>query len=259
MILRSTPDDCLNAASSTRDGLRLHDDDLRRCDRRLVPPGGDGFDSNGDLTITGGTVVVDGQHGGQICLLDADGTITASGGTAASPRAAAGMGMKTLEAAQPLRRYGSTGFLAACRAVRRAVRSPRTRDFTIEDADGQCCVQRHSQMRCEIILFSFADVVATVRIPSRRATAPPKGPRRADGFHRHGAWGDGFPAADRSRTENRLRALIWSDAKRREARASRTGKCPKCPAASAPHRPAGREAPADFRQSPQRATVLPIH
>jgi len=61
--------------------------------------------------------------------------------------------------------------------------------------------------------------------------------------------------ADRSQTVNRPRALTVRCQTARSQSFS-TGKCPKCPAASAPHRPVGREAP--LTATPQRATVPPI-
>ena len=95
----------------------------------------------------------------------------------------------------------------------------------------------------------------TVRIPSRRATAPPKGPRRAGRFPPAWAWAAASPAVDRSQTVNCPRALTVRCQTAR-SQSFPTGKCPKCPAASAPHRPVGREAP--LTATPQRATVPPI-
>ena len=75
-------DDCLNAANS----------DLTNYDFSMTISGGtihaytssgDGFDSNGDLTISGGTVVVLTANTADDQALDADGTLTVSGGTSA--------------------------------------------------------------------------------------------------------------------------------------------------------------------------------
>lgn len=54
---------------------------------------GDGFDSNGDLTITGGTVIVWTANTADNEPLDADGTITVSGGTVLAAGGSSGMGM----------------------------------------------------------------------------------------------------------------------------------------------------------------------
>lgn len=54
---------------------------------------GDGFDSNGDLTITGDTVIVWTANTADNEPLDADGTITVSGGTVLAAGGSSGMGM----------------------------------------------------------------------------------------------------------------------------------------------------------------------
>ena len=53
---------------------------------------GDGFDSNGELTITGGTVIVWTANTADNEPLDADGTITVSGGTVLAAGGSSGMG-----------------------------------------------------------------------------------------------------------------------------------------------------------------------
>lgn len=54
---------------------------------------GDGFDSNGELTITGDTVIVWTANTADNEPLDADGTITVSGGTVLAAGGSSGMGM----------------------------------------------------------------------------------------------------------------------------------------------------------------------
>ena len=54
---------------------------------------GDGFDSNGDLTITGGSVTVWTASTADNRPLDTDGTITVSGGTVLAAGGSSGMGM----------------------------------------------------------------------------------------------------------------------------------------------------------------------
>ena len=91
-ITINASDDCLNAANS----------DLTDYDFTMTISGGtidayssagDGFDSNGDLTITGGTVIVWTANTADNEPLDADGTITVSGGTVLAAGGSSGMGM----------------------------------------------------------------------------------------------------------------------------------------------------------------------
>ena len=62
--------------------------------------GGDGFDSNGDLTISGGIVSVWTASTADNQPLDADGTVTVSGGTVLAAGGSSGMGLN-LQADQP--------------------------------------------------------------------------------------------------------------------------------------------------------------
>ena len=91
-ITINASDDCLNAANS----------DLTDYDFTMTISGGtidacssagDGFDSNGDLTITGDTVIVWTANTADNEPLDADGTITVSGGTVLAAGGSSGMGM----------------------------------------------------------------------------------------------------------------------------------------------------------------------
>lgn len=68
---------------------------------------GDGFDSNGDLTISGGTVAVWTANTADNEPLDADGTVTISGGTVLAA-GGSGMGLN-LSAQQPCVIFGGSG------------------------------------------------------------------------------------------------------------------------------------------------------
>ena len=68
---------------------------------------GDGFDSNGDLTISGGSVTVWTANAADNEPLDADGTVTISGGTVLAAGGSGGMGM-SLAAAQSCVIFGGT-------------------------------------------------------------------------------------------------------------------------------------------------------
>ena len=156
-ITINASDDCLNAANS----------DLTDYDFTMTISGGtidayssagDGFDSNGDLTITGGTVIVWTANTVDNEPLDADGTITVSGGTVLAAGGSSGMGMN-LEAAQPCVIYGSTGFGGMPGSTQSSLIAADA-DFTIEDADGNAVYSGTARCGANFILFSSADVVA---------------------------------------------------------------------------------------------------
>ena len=79
-------DDCMNAANSD----------------------GDGFDSNGDLNISGGTVVVWTANRADNQPLDADGTLSVTGGTVLAAGGSSGTAL-SISAEQAYVSYGSTG------------------------------------------------------------------------------------------------------------------------------------------------------
>ena len=86
-------DDCLNAANSDLTG---YDFVLDISGGTLVmdTTSGDGIDSNGTLTISGGSVTVWTGNAADNQPLDADGTISITGGTVLAAGGSAGMGMK---------------------------------------------------------------------------------------------------------------------------------------------------------------------
>ena len=99
-------DDCINAANADLTGysyaLNIFGGTITaRSDS------GDGFDSNGDLTISGGYVTVWTANAADNEPLDADGTVTVSGGTVLAAGGSGGMGM-SLAAAQPCVIFGGT-------------------------------------------------------------------------------------------------------------------------------------------------------
>ena len=100
-------DDCLNAANSDLPGYAFT---LEISGGTLVmdTTEGDGIDSNGSLTITGGTVVVWTAGAADNQPLDADGEISVTGGTVLAAGGSAGMGMN-LASGQTYVTFGSTG------------------------------------------------------------------------------------------------------------------------------------------------------
>ena len=99
-------DDCINAANPSLSG---YSDALNISGGTIVAytTSGDGFDSNGDITISGGTVAVWTANAADNSPLDADGTVTISGGTVLAAGDSGGMGMN-LSAQQPCVTFGST-------------------------------------------------------------------------------------------------------------------------------------------------------
>ena len=96
--LQST-DDCINAANSDQPN---GDFQINIAGGKITASAsdGDGFDSNGDLTISGGSVAVWTANAADNEPLDADGTVTISGGTVLAAGESSGMGIH-LEASQP--------------------------------------------------------------------------------------------------------------------------------------------------------------
>ena len=99
-------DDCINAANADLSGYSY---ELNIFGGTITArsDNGDGFDSNGDLTISGGSVSVWTANAADNEPLDADGTVTVSGGTVLAAGGSGGMGM-SLAAAQPCVIFGGT-------------------------------------------------------------------------------------------------------------------------------------------------------
>lgn len=98
-------DDCLNAGNSA---LTNYDFEINISGGtlRAYTTAGDGFDSNGTMTISGGDIEVWTANAADNQPLDADGGITVTGGTVLAAGGSNGMGM-TLAAEQPYVTYGS--------------------------------------------------------------------------------------------------------------------------------------------------------
>lgn len=137
--------------------------------------------------------------------LDADGTITASGGTVLAAGGSSGMGMN-LEAAQPCVIYGSTGFGGMPGSTQSSLIAADA-DFTIEDADGNAVYSGTARCGANFILFSSADVVADSAYTLKAGDSSTEGTAQSGTVSTGMGMGGGFPAADRSQTVNRPRAL----------------------------------------------------
>lgn len=98
-------DDCLNAGNSSLTNYNF-EINISGGTIRAYTTAGDGFDSNGTMTISGGDIEVWTANAADNQPLDADGGITVTGGTVLAAGGSNGMGM-TLTAEQPYVTYGS--------------------------------------------------------------------------------------------------------------------------------------------------------
>lgn len=115
---------------------------------------GDGFDSNGDLTISGGTVAVWSANTADNSPLDADGTVTVSGGTVLAAGGSSGMGMN-LSARQPCVIFGgSTG--DGARNAAGLLSDGST--FSVLNAQGDTLYSGTSKCAASFLLFSSAEL-----------------------------------------------------------------------------------------------------
>lgn len=101
-------DDCLNAANSDLTDY-AYEMNIYGGTLAVDAETGDGLDSNGTLTITGGTVLVWTASTADNQPLDADGTITISGGLVLGAGGSSGAGGTNISAAQPYVSFGSNG------------------------------------------------------------------------------------------------------------------------------------------------------
>ena len=115
--------------------------------------GGDGFDSNGSMTITGGRIAVWTANAADNQPLDADGTITITGGTVLAAGGGAGMGY-TIDASQGYVTYG--GGMGADSTVRLTKDSA----FTIADASGNTVYSGTALCDANYVFYCAPDVIA---------------------------------------------------------------------------------------------------
>ena len=98
-------DDCMNAANSDLSGYAFSLN-IAGGTLWMYTTAGDGIDSNGTLTVTGGTLEVWTSNAADNQPLDADGEISITGGTVFAAGSSAGMGMN-LNASQSYVTFGS--------------------------------------------------------------------------------------------------------------------------------------------------------
>lgn len=146
ITIRST-DDCINAADSDlKDVTSAVNIIGGKID--AYTSGGDGFDSNGDLTISGGIVSVWTASTADNQPLDADGTVTVSGGTVLAAGGSSGMGL-SLQADQPCLLFSSSGGTGQGSSLATADSA-----FAITDASGSTLYEGTAKCNASYLFFS---------------------------------------------------------------------------------------------------------
>lgn len=240
-ITINASDDCLNAANS----------DLTDYDFTMTISGGtidayssagDGFDSNGDLTITGDTVIVWTANTADNEPLDADGTITVSGGTVLAVGGSSGMGMN-LEAAQPCAIYASTGFGGMPGSTQSCLITADA-DFTIEDADGNAVYSGTARCGANFILFSSADVTADSTYTLKAGDSSTEGTAQSGTVSTGMGMGGGFPGGGQ-KPDGEPPESFDGQMPNGEKSELPDGEVPEMPSGERPTPPSGQGSPAD--------------
>ena len=203
---------------------------------------GDGFDSNGELAITGGTVVVWTANTADNEPLDADGTITVSGGTVLAAGGSSGMGMN-LEAAQPCVIYGSTGFGGMPGSTQSSLIAADA-DFTIEDADGNAVYSGTARCGANFILFSSADVVADSAYTLKAGDSSTEGTAQSGTVSTGMGMGGDFPGG-RQKPDGEPPEGFDGQMPNGEKPELPDGEVPEMPSGERPTPPSGQGSPTD--------------
>ena len=151
--LQST-DDCINAADSDQPN---GDFQINITGGKITASAsdGDGFDSNGDLTISGGSVAVWTANAADNGPLDADGTVTISGGTVLAAGESSGMGIH-LEASQPCVIF--SGDSSEGGGFRQTALLTKGSSFSILSDDQSTLYSAEAMCSASYIIFSSPDL-----------------------------------------------------------------------------------------------------
>lgn len=151
--LQST-DDCINAADSDQPN---GDFQINITGGKITASAsdGDGFDSNGDLTISGGSVAVWTANAADNEPLDADGTVTISGGTVLAAGESSGMGIH-LEASQPCVIF--SGDSSEGGGFRQTALLTKGSSFSILSDDQSTLYSAEAMCSASYIIFSSPDL-----------------------------------------------------------------------------------------------------
>ena len=182
-------DDCLNAANSD---LRGYDFTMEISGGTVTAysSGGDGFDSNGSLTISGGSVAVWTANTTDNQPLDADGGITISGGTVLAAGGSSGMGMD-LTAEQPCVIFGGSGGFGG----QSGAAITKEAAVTIADSEGNAVYSGSGVCDARFVLLSSDELTAeescTLQCGESTMTAQAQRGTVSSGFGPGGMMGGG--------------------------------------------------------------------
>lgn len=151
--LQST-DDCINAADSDQPNGDFQIN-ITGGSITASASDGDGFDSNGDLTISGGSVAVWTANAADNEPLDADGTVTISGGTVLAAGESSGMGIH-LEASQPCVIF--SGDSSEGGGFRQTALLTKESNFSILSDDQTTLYSSEAMCSASYIIFSSPDL-----------------------------------------------------------------------------------------------------
>lgn len=154
-------DDCLNAANSELTGYDFSMT-ISGGSVSAYSSNGDGFDSNGDITVSGGRVVVWTANTADNQPLDADGTLTVSGGTVLAAGGSAGMGVR-IDAAQPYVIFGSAGGMGGGQPGRHGGSSVlllKDAAFSIKDSAGNTLLDETALCGADYVFFSSPELAS---------------------------------------------------------------------------------------------------
>lgn len=152
-------DDCMNAANSdltdyafslTISGGKLY----------MYTTAGDGIDSNGTLTISGGTTEVWTANSADNQPLDADKTVTVTGGTVLAAGASSGMGIK-LSTTQPCVIFGSGskgGLIGWPGLNQNTVSIKSGNEIAVKDSAGNTIYSATAPCNASYVIFTGAEL-----------------------------------------------------------------------------------------------------
>ncbi len=152
-------DDCLNAANSDLSGYAFSMN-ISGGTINAYSSSGDGFDSNGTLTISGGTVAVWTANTADNQPLDADGVLTVSGGTVLAAGGSSGMGVQ-ISATQPYVTFGSSGGMAQPGSRGGSALIAKGGSFTVKDSSGNTVYSGTAVCNTNYLFFSSSKLTSS--------------------------------------------------------------------------------------------------